>query len=311
MRFSRAFMALAVVGLVGSAALAGELKCHVTRGGADVSAARLILKPDGATTLTSADGVGGFSGLAAGTYLVTAEKTIGGTLYGALKDSIAVPASGAVTVSLSMTRAIRMNQYVPLRVGNTWQYEETTSTAAATTTATRRERAVGTDTIAGETVTLIEVTRSGSPDSVKMYSRSSSEGYGIYREAHPTDTLDYDPPLRFPNLVPLGSILHLRSTIKHSSGAPDDHFVMECRLVAFDPVTVPAGAFADCPRIQGQGQIDGESVRITLWLARGVGQVRVLERMPNKRVKRILEEYSIRPLLLRPLRRPGRLIPAP
>ena len=311
MRWSTGVLALAVVGLTCSAALAGDIKCHVTMGGTDVAAAKLVLAPGGAAVMTNAAGLGVFNGLTAGTYLVTAEKSIGGTLHGALKDSIAVAATGGVTVNLSMTRAIHISQYLPLGVGSVWQYTETTSTSTATTSRTRRERAVGTDTVAGDTVTVLEVTWGGSPDVMKMYNRSSSEGYGIYREARAGDTLDYVPPMKFPNLVPLGGVVHLASTIKHSSGAPDEHVTMECRLVAFDTVTVPAGTFAHCPRIQCEVKTNGTSTRIILWLAKGVGQVRVTERKPDKRVRRSLEEYNIRPLLLTPLRKPGRLIPAP
>ncbi len=311
MRLSRGLLVVAVVGLTYSAALAGDLKCHVSMGGADVAGAKLILMPGAATATTNADGVGVFTGLAAGSYIVTAEKNIGGTLYGALRDNISVPATGGVTASLPMTTAIHISQYMPLGVGSVWQYAETIDTPAGSTTKTRRERAVGTDTVAGDTVTVVEVTWGGSPDVMKMYNRSSSEGYGVYREARAGDTLDYVPPLKIPNLVPLGGILHLASTIKHSSGAPDEHMKMECRLVAFDTVTVPAGTFADCPRLLCQVKINGAASRMTLWLAKGVGQVRVVERMRDKRVKRILEEYRIRPLLLKPLRRLGPLIPRP
>ncbi len=312
MRLSTGLLVLAVVGLTCSAVLAGDLKCHVTKGGADVVGAKLILRPGAGTVVTNADGVGVFTGLAAGTYLVTAEKVIGGTLYGALRDAIAVPATGGVTVSLPMTRAIHISQHIPLAVGSVWQYAETTDTPTGSTTRTRRERAVGTDTIAGDKVTVIEVIWGASPDVMKMYNRSSSEGYGVYREARAGDTLDYAPPMQIPNLVPLGGILHLASTIKHSSGAPDEHMTMECKLVGFNTVTVPAGTFPDCARIRCQARIGGTPSRITLWLARGVGQVRAVERKPNKRVTRVLEEYSIRRLLLKPLlRSPGRLIPRP
>lgn len=311
MRFTKGLLVLGAVGLICNSALAGDLKCHVTRGGADVAGAKLILMPGAATVMTNTDGVGVFTGLAAGTYLVTAEKTIGGTLYGALRDDIAVAATGGVTASLSMTRAIHISQYMPLGVGSVWQYAETISTPTGTTTRTRRERAVGADTIAGDKVTVIEVTWGASPDVMKMYNRSSSEGYGIYREARAGDTSDYVPPLKIPNLVPLGGIVYLASTIKHSSGAPDEHMKMKCRLVAFNTVSVPAGTFPDCPRIDCQVEIDGTPSRMVLWLAKGVGQVRVMERMRDKRVKRILEEYWIRPVLLRPFRRLGPLIPRP
>ncbi len=109
-----------------------------------MAGAKLILMPGAASVVTNTGGVGVFTGIAAGTYLVTAEKMIGGTLRGALRDDIAVPATGGVTASLSMTQAIHINQYIPLGVGSVWQYAETISTPGGTTTTTRRERAVGT-----------------------------------------------------------------------------------------------------------------------------------------------------------------------
>ncbi len=311
MRLSTGLLVLVAVCLACSAALAGDLKCHVTLGGTDVGGAKLVLAPGAATATTAPDGVGVFTGLAAGTYLVTAEKTIGGVLYGALKDAIAVQATGGTTVSLAMTQAIHISQYIPLGVGSMWQYATTITTPTGTTTKTRYERTVGTDTIAGDTVTVIEVTWSGSPDAMKMYNKSSSQGYGVYREAHAGDTLDHVPPLRIPNVVPMGVVIHLASTIKHSSGAADQHMTMTCRLVAFDTVTVAAGTFPDCARIECQQKIDGKPGTMTLWLAKGVGQVRVFERKTDKRVKRSLEEYRIKPVLLRPLRVPRRLIPRP
>ena len=50
---------------------------------------------------------------------------------------------------------------------------------------------------------------------------------------------------------------------------------------------------------------------ITVWMARNIGVVREIERNDERQNTKLLEEYSIRGLPLRPIRPIGPLTPAP
>jgi len=302
MRWAIVWLCVVGIAVPFSIASAGEIKCHVTLGGADVAGATVTLEPGAVSQNTDAHGLCTFTGLAAGKYKLIAEKTVGGVLNGAISDVISLGATEGKSIDLALSRAIRINEYIPLRVGNFWQYRNQRTTAGGTTTNTRRERAVGTDTVAGDPVTVIEVTWSGTSDSMKMYQRSDSDGYGVYREARASDTLDYVPPIKVASLLPLGYTFSYEGHITYASGAADSEIKMECRLVSFDAVTVPAGTFTDCPRLECKMSVDGALNRNTMWFAKGVGTVRNYEKNDERENKRSLEEYKLVPGIILPFR---------
>ena len=77
-------------------------------------------------------------------------------------------------------------------------------------------------------------------------------------EEEPGDTARFNPPMFFPNLWPLGHTVKLEYTITHTSGAPPEDAQLEAKFAAFQDVTVPAGAFADCVRLEVTVQTDGQ-----------------------------------------------------
>jgi len=310
MRHSTAIVVLVLICVLYGTSQAGELKCLVTRGGAPEASVRVTLHPGAMRLATDASGTCVFTGLAAGTYRVEAVKVVAGRRYGAVQQAVAVPATGGARVRLKLTRAIYINQYLPVSVGNVWQYKSIRTRADGTREVkTRRERAVGTDTVSGATVTVVEVTWSGTTDSMKQLVKSSSKGYGVFGEARSGDTMTYDPPIMVPNLVPVGHTIQVAFTIKHSSGAPDEAGRMRLTLTGLGPARVPAGAFADCAMFKGIMQTAGKTDQMQMVMARAVGQIRSVERNPERVLVRELEEYKVKPV--RPtLMRPGTLRPA-
>ena len=74
---------------------------------------------------------------------------------------------------------------------------------------------------------------------------------------------------------------------------------------------VPAGRFANCARLQVKMEAAPELNLVTVWMAKNVGVVRETERNDERQNHKLLEEYSVRGLPLRPIRPIGPLVPAP
>lgn len=295
MRLSTALVITAVVGLICNPALAGDLRCHVTKDGADVAGVDVTLTPGGTTLTAVARGTCVFTGLAAGKYRVEAQKTIGEILYLAIVDEVVVPATGEVAANLPMGQAIRISDYLPVQVGNYWQYHDILRTATAVISRTRRERATHathTTILLGDRLRVIEVTWPGTSDVIRNLVKSSSDGYAMYGEGRGTELLSYNPPLLLPNLLPMGYTLVIESTIKHHSSALTARLRMECTFTDLMDVTVPAGTFEDCVRLECKQEVGGQRAKMTWWLAKDVGRVRALERKPGWASRRTLEEYK-------------------
>lgn len=274
-------------------AMAGDLKCLVTQAGAPVATATVTVDPGGATARTDADGVCKFAGLAAGDYQVRASKTIGGVLYGAIQDAVTIGATGGESVELSMTRAILIHEYMPLARNSAWQYRISHTEGGRTSTWTRGERVEGTGLVGGESVTVVSVTSVPAGDEMKQFVSSTDKGYAFYREARATDTLTYDPPLAMGDLCPVGYEWRVESTLSHTDGTPDEGVTVRCKIAGFNRVTAPAGTFADCARLELLFEVDGRRDKQTMWLAEGVGSVRVIEKNAERKQERLLEEYRI------------------
>ena len=301
MHIRRLSLLLLPVFICGSA-MAGDLKCLVTQAGAPVTGAIVMLDPGpgrGPRALplllgrTNADGICEFTGVAAGEYQVRASATIGGTLYGAIQDAVTIGATGGESVELSMTRAILIHEYMPLARNSAWQYGVSHTEGRTTTTWTRRERVAGTGVVGGETVTVVSVTSVPAGDAMKQFVSSTDKGYAFYREGRATDTLTYDPPLAIGDLCPVGYEWTIESTLTHTDGTPDERMTLRCKIGGFDRVTAPAGTFADCARLEFIFEVDGRTDKQTMWLAEGVGNVRVVEKDAERRQERLLEEYRI------------------
>jgi hypothetical protein len=289
----RRFTLLLVPVLICGSAMAGDLKCLVTQAGTPVAGALVTLDPGGATARTNADGVCELTGLRAGEYQVRASAMIGGTLHGAIQDGVRMPERGAESVELAMTRAILIHEYMPLTPGSVWQYGVSHTEGRTTTTWTRRERVDGTTRVGREEVTVVEVTSVPPGDEMKLLATSTDKGYARYGEEQATDTLMFDPALRIGDLCPVGHEWTMESTVSHTDGTPDVRLTLRCKIAGFDRVTVPAGTFADCARLECFFDFGGRTDKQTMWLAVGVGEVRVVEKDAERRCERVLEEYRI------------------
>ena len=142
--------------------------------------------------------------------------------------------------------------------------------------------------MAGDEVTVVAVTSSLPGDDMKRLESSTDKGYTFYGEERMTDTLAYDPPLRIGDLCPMGHEWRLESTLRHTDGTPDQQVTVRCRIAGFDTVTVPAGTFDECARLECFFDVGGRTDKQTMWLAEGVGEVRVVEKNAERRHERVL-----------------------
>lgn len=296
---TRAFlMMLGAAAVVLSQAWGGDIVCQALESGRPVIGASVTLEPGGMTKLTDASGICRFTGVALGNYSVSATKRIAGQLYGAKTDNVVMaPTPPVVNVRLNLTRAILLSQFLPIRVDDFWLYKVTITQLSSIQTKQRSERAVGTESIGSDTAIVLQIQDLPTGDAWQELMLTSNNGHTRYREVRPADTITYDPPMHFDNLCPLGYVMRAQSVRKHSSGAPDEPFVIVGSLVRFENVTVPAGTFRDCPRLEFQQQVGPEKRRMSLWLAYGLGIVCAIERSPTKEYKRELLQYDVRPFL--------------
>jgi len=287
MRVHMPITVLVLTCLVAGAAWSADLNCRVQRDGAPEGGAKVVLMPAGAAQVTDAAGRCKFMGVAAGSYTLRAAKAVGGVLYGAARNITVRADTIIVTVDLRLVRAIELSRYIPISVGDTWQYRATITEATGVVTKTRRERAVGTEVIGGETTVVVEVTESPEGDKRKECVRTSAEGHARYRETRGGDVINYVPPLRFANLWPFLWTETVRCMLHHDGGAPDEAMTMELQYTGVAGVTVPAGAFTDCVHLSGKQTMAGRTRRLEMWLARGVGIVKSEERESGKEYKRV------------------------
>jgi len=299
-------LVLVLLCLAGSVASCGVIVCQVEYLRRPEPGVRVVLEPGGTVQTTDAAGRCKFPGLAEGRYDLRVTKMIRGVLHGAVADEVPVAAGLAVrAVTLGLTPAIELSRYLPFAVGYQWQYRETIAEGGAVVTKTRREKGVGTEVIGGDTTVVLAITHSPAGDERKEYVRTASDGHTRYREASAADTINYVPPMHFDNLWPLGHTAKVECTMHHDAGSPDQPLVMEGKFVAFENVTVPAGTFGNCARLEFTQRVGSQTRLMTLWLARNVGIVQTVEREPGKEYKRALEEYKVGPPVLTPL------LPAP
>lgn len=292
MKASRAVAGFVLGVFVCGVGFAGDISVLVLRGGAPVASAKAYAA--GVSALTDASGKCVLLGVPAGKQNVFAEKVIGGTLYGAVRQDFAVT-TGTASLTLNLAPAIRLNEYVPLTVNSYWAYKETIERPTGTTTKLRQEKVVGSAPIGSETAMKVRITWSGTTDTILEYSNCTPDGYARFREEHSSgDVVRYSPPMRFPNLAPQGQPLVAVCQIIHSSGATET-VKMVVTLQGFEDVTVPAGTFANCARIKVERAVGTVVERGTIWFAKGVGKVKNIEAKPDRKCTQLLEKYQIAP----------------
>ena len=294
--------------MVCSAAWAGKLTVRVTDGGAAVNGATVKVEPAGVTGTTNPAGKWD-STVPAGKQRVICWKETGAVLRGAIVD-IVMPA-GNHNVDVALTDAIWMKDYWPLAVGNAWQYDYRHVESDGTSSEhTWRERVVRTEAVGGETASVIAATKDGTPEWEEVRANNIS-GFTMYTQQHGGDTLKFDPPMRIGPVMPKGYEYVVTSVSHHSDGSADTPMKFRCVFDAFQDMRVPAGRFARCARLQVRMESGTEWNLVTVWMAKNVGVVRETERNDERQNHKLLEEYSVRGLPLRPIRPIGPLVPAP
>ncbi|MGD9496591.1 MAG: carboxypeptidase-like regulatory domain-containing protein [Armatimonadota bacterium] len=283
------------------AASAGTLTVKVENLGAPVSGASVRVDPGELSGTTDANGKWADT-VTPGNYRVSAWKTIGGALRGQIVN-FTMPAAGDADVTLALTDAVWTYVHFPYNVGNSWQYQHRHTDAAGTEVSTWRERVVSSIDMGGEPAVVLTATKDGVHE-WKEIRASTRDGFVLYTQQQGADEITFDPPVRLGPLMPLGYEWVATATAHHSDGSPDTHLLMRCRLTGFEAVTVPAGAFANCPRLEIVMTLGPETNQLRVWTSANVGIVRQVERNGERTNVKILEEYSVRPMLrpLRPLR---------
>jgi hypothetical protein len=269
--------------LVSSAAWAGDLRCHLTDKEGPQADVQVTVTPGGTTLTTARDGTCLFRGLREGTYRVTAEKTVGEELSGAVQDGVRVPARGVVDAKLQLVRAIHTHEYTPLRDGSRWRYQWwRTKWGDPDSDVLIDEATVGRARFAGADVAKLEWIRSGwmwLPHPIyATYETSGPEGYTIYGRTPGSGEepgYRYDPPLLVPDLCPQGHAHRLTTRVRYTDDRPSVRVARTYTLTKFESERVSAGAFDDCARIEWTEDAEGTTTTGVMYLAKGVGMVRM------------------------------------
>ncbi|MGC9316844.1 MAG: carboxypeptidase-like regulatory domain-containing protein [Armatimonadota bacterium] len=288
---------------------AGEVGVKVTDGGAPVAGAVVNIEPAGPSGRTNGDGLWEAAGVAAGDYRVIAWKTIAGDLRGAISD-VTVPAAGGVKVKLKLVEAVWTYDHFPFGVGNAWQYQYRHRGTDGTWRATWRDRVDRSLMYDGEPAVVLAASKDGVPEWEEIRA-STREGFVIYTQQHGADTIKFDPPMRIGALLPVGYEWAVNATAHHSDGSPDEPASLRCKLTGFETVTVPAGRFTDAARLEVRMTLGAEANDLKVWTAHLVGIVRQIESNPERTNTKLLEEYRVRGVPMRPVGplRPVRPLP--
>lgn len=298
-------LVFAALGMLCGLASATDLECIVTRGGSLEDGVQVTLCPGGVTKTTTG-GMALFPTVAPGEYTVTAQKNIGGTLYGALEEGVTVVADSHVVVNLVLTEAVYIPPCFPLALNNEWVYATWNKEAGGTATkGSRTEKVTGTQTISGEKAQVIQFTESGGTV-WSAYQGSSRCGWAYYGDLIGAATKLFDPCLRIPRVLPINQPVPMQTTVKSSDGSPNVRMKAEVRFVGMETITVPAGTFA-CAQLDIKLRTGSEDSSMSMWVAPNVGIVRVYEQMPDREHRRTLERFEVRGV--RPL--PGPVLPGP
>ena len=305
----RRFAVVVVVLTLCGAAWAGNVQVTVSEALAPVSAANVTIEPDGMTGTTNAAGKWNATGVTAGDAMVIAWTDAGGTLRGAIAE-VTVPAHGSVSVDLSLVRAIWIQNYYPMAVGNKWEYEYRHSEVGGRPYRTTwREEVLRTVMMGPDRAVVLEAQKAGVPEWEEIRA-SSADGFKMYTQQHGADEIKFDPPIRLGALMPLGYEWVASATAHHSDGSPDTPVTFRAKLVRFEDSRVPAGMFRDCAYLEVTSEFGPEVNDMALWMAKNVGVVREIEKNPERTNEKLLTEYKIvgvpiRPLMpLRPMIRP-------
>lgn len=285
--------------MICGAAWAGKLTVRVSDGAAPVGGANVQVEPAGVAGTTNPAGKWDDT-VPAGDQRVICWKETGGVLKGGIVD-ITMPA-GNHSVDVALVEAVWIQQYFPLAVGNRWQYAyRHTEAGGVSSDSTWRERVDRAIVMHGDPAVVVAASKDGTPEWEEIRACNAT-GFTMYTQQHGPDTITFDPPLRCGPLMPKGYEWVATGVGHHSDGSPDTPMIFRCKFDAFQNVRVPAGNFPNCARLVVEFEAGPEVNDITVWMAKNIGVVREIEKNPERTNTKMLEEYSIRGLPLRPIR---------
>lgn len=171
-----------------------------------------------------------------------------------------------------------VSDYFPLGLGDTWTY-------------LKNDIAYETDTVSGtETIDSVVATKVEADDGYYLLWTLDSNGlrrykmYDVYSSGGWEQEI-YDPPITFlPAEVSIGTVYPYSTTLYYSDSegfSTTGTASGSMSVVGLESVTVPAGAFVDCVKIgiienyTYSGSFYSETNKGTLWVAKGVGYVRL------------------------------------
>ncbi len=158
-----------------------------------------------------------------------------------------------------------VTDYFPLGEGNTWIYE--------TENGIRTKTISGSEALHGRTFARLLTQQTGAID----YWQAQPEGLylgGTYDSE--TGTISFDPAFRIDNGLGIGQIVNEQESTVYNGTSQIGTGWFHFFFVDVEDVTVPAGTFHDCMKIQLQTQVmDQQDEQMTVWVAKGVGMVKL------------------------------------
>jgi hypothetical protein len=172
---------------------------------------------------------------------------------------------------------INMADYFPLDQGDTWNYQRLSS---ATGSSTVNLTVSGSTTIAGQL--YANVVRTPSTWIQIEYWQVAADGLRRGGELGDEGQLTLDPPLLVPSNLAVGQTI-LGSTTPSLDGVVQEPLTFTITFTGVETVTVPAGTFPNCLKLDVRLQASDQPGpdQLTLWFAKGVGKVREYEIEPD------------------------------
>jgi len=168
--------------------------------------------------------------------------------------------------------ASTVHPYFPLAIGNWWEYKATVEILGEQVrgyVGYVRTEVTGTTNIGGKIYFVVVTTSTEQSEQVTAYYCSTDQGIFSYSTDLSTEFLSLPSSLKVGSSWTVGPVTETVDT--RSFSCSETWWV-----ISRESVTIPAGTFNNCYKIGREMIMDGEKIGESyLWLAPGVGQVRV------------------------------------
>jgi hypothetical protein len=156
-----------------------------------------------------------------------------------------------------------VTDYFPLTQGRTWMFQSPTGFSS--------QVVPGTVDLSGQTYAVL----TDYPEGSANYWLASDDGlrWGEMHDGTSSATTVMTPPLLIPNGLDPGATGTQTVSIS-INGVPSGQATFSYQFVGTEPVTVPAGTFADCMKLEMTMTTPQGSSHIYYWAAKGVGFVK-------------------------------------